>query len=114
MPVPRGPVSAESLFPRPGAAAAGVGKPIQYVGGELNSRRKDWDSVVVRCALMYPDAYEVGLPNQGVQIQLPASVVEHGDLDGVQVGPVEVVRVLDGAPGAVERGSLHRDQRCRP
>ncbi len=45
-----------------------VGKPIQYVGGELNACVKDWDSVDVRWVLMYPDAYEVGLPNQGVQI----------------------------------------------
>ena len=55
----------------------GVSKPIQYVGGELNSTVKDWDcgagseesgGQTVRWALMYPDAYEVGLPNQGVQI----------------------------------------------
>ena len=45
-----------------------VRKPIQYVGGELNSVLKDWDTCDVRWALMYPDAYEVGLPNQGVQI----------------------------------------------
>jgi radical SAM family uncharacterized protein len=49
-----------------------VSKPIQYVGGELNSTVKDWDCApdgeTVRWALMYPDAYEVGLPNQGVQI----------------------------------------------
>jgi radical SAM family uncharacterized protein len=45
-----------------------VRKPIQYVGGELNSVVKDWDSAEVRWALMYPDAYEVGLPNQGIQI----------------------------------------------
>jgi radical SAM family uncharacterized protein len=45
-----------------------VRKPIQYVGGELNSVVKDWDSCDVRWALMYPDAYEVGLPNQGIQI----------------------------------------------
>ncbi|MFL6004030.1 MAG: TIGR03960 family B12-binding radical SAM protein [Nocardioides sp.] len=45
-----------------------VQKPIQYVGGELNSTSKDWHEVDVRWALMYPDAYEVGLPNQGVQI----------------------------------------------
>jgi radical SAM family uncharacterized protein len=51
----------EPLLPR-------VSKPIQYVGGELNAHAKDWDSVEVRWALMYPDAYEVGLPNQGVQI----------------------------------------------
>ncbi|WP_068402644.1 TIGR03960 family B12-binding radical SAM protein [Kribbia dieselivorans] len=54
-----------------------VSKPIQYVGGELNSTVKDWhvgghaangDDLTVRWALMYPDAYEVGLPNQGTQI----------------------------------------------
>ncbi len=43
-------------------------KPIQYVGGELNSTQKPWEAAEVRWALMYPDAYEVGLPNQGVQI----------------------------------------------
>ncbi|WP_246087063.1 TIGR03960 family B12-binding radical SAM protein [Nocardioides humi] len=45
-----------------------VSKPIQYVGGELNMVSKDWDAAEVRWVLMYPDAYEVGLPNQGVQI----------------------------------------------
>src|SRR5436305_4179097 len=45
-----------------------VGKPIQYVGGELGAVVKEWDTAAVRWVLMYPDAYEVGLPNQGVQI----------------------------------------------
>src|SRR5947209_7080692 len=48
-----------------------VSKPVQYVGGELNSQVKDWDvagNETVRWALMYPDAYEVGVPNQGVMI----------------------------------------------
>src|SRR5215469_10331357 len=45
-----------------------VRKPVQYVGGEVNSVVKDWDGADVRWALMYPDAYEVGLPNQGIQI----------------------------------------------
>src|SRR5665213_1127655 len=58
----------ESLFPRLEALLPLVQKPIQYVGGELNAQTKDWDSCDVRWALMYPDAYEVGLPNQGVQI----------------------------------------------
>jgi radical SAM family uncharacterized protein len=58
----------ESLFPRLEPLLPRVGKPIQYVGGELNSMVKEWDSVEVRWALMYPDAYEVGLPNQGVAI----------------------------------------------
>ncbi|GAA2254931.1 TIGR03960 family B12-binding radical SAM protein [Actinomadura sp. NPDC048955] len=58
----------ESLFPRLEPLLPSVQKPIQYVGGELNSQLKDWDATTVRWALMYPDAYEVGLPNQGVQI----------------------------------------------
>src|SRR5690349_19345828 len=45
-----------------------VSKPIQYVGGELGMTVKPWESATVRWVLMYPDAYEVGLPNQGVQI----------------------------------------------
>ncbi|MDN5920299.1 MAG: TIGR03960 family B12-binding radical SAM protein, partial [Pseudonocardia sp.] len=54
----------EALLPQ-------VSKPVQYVGGEGNSQVADdaaWDSTDVRWALLYPDAYEVGLPNQGVQI----------------------------------------------
>jgi radical SAM family uncharacterized protein len=60
-----------SVFPRLEPKLPSVQKPIQYVGGELNSTVKPWDSDgvdMVRWALMYPDAYEVGLPNQGVQI----------------------------------------------
>ena len=58
----------QSLFPRLEPLLAQVQKPIQYVGGELNSQLKAWDSCDVRWAIMYPDAYEVGLPNQGVMI----------------------------------------------
>ena len=65
----------ESVFSRLEPKLPSVSKPIQYVGGELNSTVKDWDcgeqagtGPTVRWALMYPDAYEVGLPNQGVQI----------------------------------------------
>jgi radical SAM family uncharacterized protein len=61
-------MSVESLFSRLEPLLPLVRKPIQYVGGELNSVSKDWDSAAVRWCLMYPDAYEVGLPNQGVQI----------------------------------------------
>jgi radical SAM family uncharacterized protein len=61
-----------SVFPRLEPLLPSVQKPIQYVGGELNSTAKPWDAAedgpTVRWALMYPDAYEVGLPNQGVQI----------------------------------------------
>src|ERR1700759_1675616 len=58
----------ESVYPRLEPLLPRVRKPIAYVGGEVNSVVKDWDTSDVRWALLYPDAYEVGLPNQGVQI----------------------------------------------
>ena len=58
----------ESVYPRLEPLLPRVRKPIAYVGGEVNSVVKDWDTTDVRWALLYPDAYEVGLPNQGVQI----------------------------------------------
>ncbi len=63
-------LTASSVFPRLEPLLPLVQKPIQYVGGELNATVKEWgdDAATVRWALMYPDAYEVGLPNQGVQI----------------------------------------------
>jgi radical SAM family uncharacterized protein len=58
----------ESVYPLLEPLLPRVRKPVQYIGGELNSVTKPWESAQVRWALMYPDAYEVGLPNQGVQI----------------------------------------------
>src|SRR5919107_720471 len=60
--------SGESLSPRLEPLLAQIQKPIQYVGGELNAQVKPWDGAAVHWALMYPDAYEVGLPNQGLMI----------------------------------------------
>ena len=60
--------SADSVFPALEALLPRVQKPIQYVGGEVNAVAADWNEADVRWALMYPDAYEVGAPNQGVQI----------------------------------------------
>jgi radical SAM family uncharacterized protein len=57
-----------SVYDRLEPLLAQVSKPIQYVGGEHNSVVKDWDAVDVRWCLTYPDAYEVGQPNQGVAI----------------------------------------------
>ncbi len=61
-------MSGQSLFARLEPLLPRVRRPVQYVGGEGNSIVKPWDAAVVRWALMYPDAYEVGLPNQGLQI----------------------------------------------
>lgn len=58
----------ESVFPQLEQLLPLVSKPIQYIGGELGAVVKPWESATVRWVLSYPDAYEVGLPNQGVQI----------------------------------------------
>jgi len=46
----------------------GVQKPGRYVGGELNQVKKDWDSVDTHVALVFPDIYDIGLPNLGIMI----------------------------------------------
>ena len=45
-----------------------VQKPARYIGNELNSVHKDWSKIDLKFALAYPDTYEIGLPNQGLQI----------------------------------------------
>ncbi len=61
-------MTTKSLYQELEPLLAQVRKPIQYVGGEVNATVKEWDEATVRWALLYPDAYEVGSPNQGVQI----------------------------------------------
>ncbi len=56
------------LWPRIEPLLAGVQKPARYIGcedGALSPRHSRND---VSWLLIYPDAYEVGLPNQGLQI----------------------------------------------
>ena len=45
-----------------------VTKPAQYVGGEYNQTLTPWGDVATRWLLCYPDTYELGQPNQGIQI----------------------------------------------
>ena len=45
-----------------------VQKPGRYVGGELNQVIKDWDSVNTHVSLVFPDIYDIGVPNLGVSI----------------------------------------------
>ena len=61
---PTPPTAREALEP----LLVDVRKPAQYVGGEHNMVVKDWGSTDVRWLLCYPDTYEVGQPNQGIQI----------------------------------------------
>jgi hypothetical protein len=45
-----------------------VNKPGRYLGQEYNAAIKDWQQVDLRCALIFPDLYEVGMSHQGLQI----------------------------------------------
>jgi radical SAM family uncharacterized protein len=45
-----------------------VQKPGRYVGGEYNQVLKDWDSVQTHVALVFPDIYDLGVPNLGLAI----------------------------------------------
>ena len=45
-----------------------VQNPIAYVGGELNSVRKDHRTVAGRLCLAFPDLYTIGMSNQGLQV----------------------------------------------
>ena len=45
-----------------------VQKPGRYVGGELNQVVKNWENVQTRVALIFPDIYDLGLPNLGLAI----------------------------------------------
>jgi radical SAM family uncharacterized protein len=62
------PAVATSLYGRLEPLLAQVNKPVQYIGGEVNSVSKPIAEAEVSWALMYPDAYEVGQPNQGLAI----------------------------------------------
>lgn len=45
-----------------------VQKPARYVGGEYNAVKKDLAQVRVRVAFCFPDTYEIGMSNLGMQI----------------------------------------------
>ena len=57
-----------SLWPRIEPLLARVEKPARYIGMERGSVRPDHKPGQVAWLLLYPDTYEIGLPNQGLQI----------------------------------------------
>jgi len=73
-----------SVWPQLEPVLTRVRKPARYVGGEDNIVVKDHASMDSAWLLVYPDAYEVGQPNQGVQIlyevlnERPRTVAERG------------------------------------
>jgi radical SAM family uncharacterized protein len=57
-----------TLWPRIEPLLARVEKPARYIGMERGSLRPEHRTHQVSWLLVYPDTYEVGLPNQGLQI----------------------------------------------
>ncbi len=57
---------------------AGVTRPGRYLGIEVNAFRKPFDSAALRCVLIYPDAYEIGMSHLGLGI-LYEEINERGD-----------------------------------
>jgi radical SAM family uncharacterized protein/radical SAM-linked protein len=45
-----------------------VKNPLQYLDGEVNAVRKDFESAALRVALAFPDLYELGMSHQGLKI----------------------------------------------
>lgn len=45
-----------------------IQKPGRYVGGEFNQIVKDWKSASVKTVLAFPDVYEIGFSNLGLNI----------------------------------------------
>jgi len=45
-----------------------VEQPARYIGGEINSVKKDPDKVKLRFAMCFPDVYEIGMSHIGIQI----------------------------------------------
>jgi len=56
------------LWPRIEPLLARVEKPARYIGMEQGSVRPQHEASRVAFLLIYPDTYEIGLPNQGLQI----------------------------------------------
>src|SRR5580704_11151033 len=57
-----------SLWPQIEPLLARVQKPARYIGCEEGTVSAAHDAKKVAWLLIYPDAYEIGLPNQGLQI----------------------------------------------
>src|SRR5271166_5767047 len=58
----------ESLWPQVEPLLAQVTKPARYIGGELGAQAREHLPRQISWLLVYPDTYEIGLPNQGLQI----------------------------------------------
>jgi len=64
----RTPISAEEISHFLDRTLFNIEKPGRYVGGEFNQVIKDWASISVKAVLAFPDVYEIGFSNLGLNI----------------------------------------------
>ena len=43
-------------------------RPGRYINSEWNAVHKEWDSAVLKIALLFPDIYEIGMSHLGMKI----------------------------------------------
>ena len=97
----------ESLWPQVERLLLGVSKPARYIGGEQGAQYPEHGPGKVAWMLLYPDTYEIGLPNQGLQIlyeilnERPDAVAERAYAPGDVVVVVGAGTVVAVAPGTV-------------
>ncbi len=74
----------ETVWPQVERLLMGVQKPARYIGGEQGAQAPVHRDGQAAWLLLYPDTYEIGLPNQGLQIlyellnERPDAVAERG------------------------------------
>ena len=91
----------ESLWSRIEPLLSQVNKPARYIGGELGAQSPGYVDGTVAWLLVYPDTYEIGLPNQGLQIlyeilnERPDAVAERSYAPWVDM---EELMRADGVP----------------
>jgi len=45
-----------------------VNKPARYINQEEGSIHKDWQKIDLKCCICFPDKYEIGMSNKGLEI----------------------------------------------
>ncbi len=102
-----------SVWPRLEPLLPRVQKPARYIGCEDGANAKAPDPSLVNWCFIYPDTYEIGLPNQGLQI-LYEIINERPDATADRAyapwGDLEALMRAEGVPlFSVEHHTAGRD-----
>jgi radical SAM family uncharacterized protein/radical SAM-linked protein len=93
-----------------------VSRPTRYLGGEINACRKTIDQAKLRFALVFPDAYEIGMSHLGMQVLYGLLNAEEGIACERAFSPwfdMEALLRFQGIPlGTLESGTPLRTFDC--